>query len=126
MSIAVWCWAKGSPEPPPIYKSLPYTAQSPTLYKEVVYDDGEIWNEIERLENENEKFSTGQNLYHVVPLFADVNLLIENWMWGMIQEYHYVQRYNISLGLLDDVSAHRLDCFTIISNELNAIENYGD
>jgi hypothetical protein len=45
-------------------------------------------------------------------------------MWGMIQEYNYVTRFNVSLGNLDDVSAHRLDCFTIIENELNNIAKY--
>ena len=40
-------------------------------------------------------------------------------MWEMIQEYNYVDRFNVSLGNLDDVSAHRLDCFTVIENELN-------
>ena len=38
----------------------------------------------------------------------------------MINEYNYIKRFNISLGKLDDVSAYRLDCFTVIENELNA------
>jgi hypothetical protein len=42
----------------------------------------------------------------------------------MIQEYNYVNRFNVSLGNLDDASAHRLDCFTIIENELNNIAKY--
>jgi len=60
----------------------------------------------------------------LVPLFADINYLIDPWMWDMIQEYNYITRFNISLGNLDDVSAHRLDCFTIIENELNNIAKY--
>ena len=38
----------------------------------------------------------------------------------MINEYNYIKRFNISLGKLDDISAHRLDCFTIIDNEMTA------
>ena len=105
MSLAVWCWYFGTPEPYELYKSLPYTAQSPTLYKDIKYDDQELWAELERLESENKKFSSGQNL--------------DNWMWDMIAEYNYVTRFNISLGELDNVSAHRLDCFTIIEKEIN-------
>jgi hypothetical protein len=45
-------------------------------------------------------------------------------MWEMIQEYNYVNRFNVLLGNLDDVSAHRLDCFTVIENELNNIAKY--
>jgi len=41
-------------------------------------------------------------------------------MMEMINEYTYVTRFNISLGELDNVSAHRLDCFSIIDMEINA------
>ena len=119
MSLAVWCWYFGTPESFEFYKSLPYTAQSPTLYEDIEYDDQELWAELERLESENKKFSAGQNLYHVIPLFADCNIFIDNWMWDMIAEYNYVTKFNISLGELDNVSAHRLDCFTIIEKEIN-------
>ena len=119
MSLAVWCWYFGTPEPYELYKSLPYTAQSPTLYEDIEYDDQELWAEVERLESENKKFSAGQNLYHVIPLFADCNYFIDNWIWDMIAEYNYVTKFNISLGELDNVSAHRLDCFTIIEKEIN-------
>ena len=103
MSLAVWCWYFGTPEPYELYKSLPYTAQTPTLYEDIEYDDQELWAEVERLESENKKFSSGQNLYHVIPLFADCNIFIDNWMWDMIAEYNYVTRFNISLGELDNV-----------------------
>lgn len=86
---------------------------------DIEYDDQELWAELERLESENKKFSSGQNLYHVIPLFADCNIFIDNWTWDMIAEYNYVTRFNISLGELDNVSAHRLDCFTIIEKEIN-------
>ena len=119
MALAVWCWYFSIPESPDIYKIPPYTATSPTLYKSVEYDEQELWAELERLEAENVKFSTGQNLFHVIPLFADCNFFIERWMWDMIAEYNYITRFNISLGELDNVSAHRLDCFTIIDREIN-------
>ncbi len=102
-----------------MYKTLPYTATSPTLYKSVRYDEQELWAEIDRLKAENVKFSTGQNLYHVIPLFADSAFFIESWMWNMIEEYNYITRFNISLGELDNVSVRRLDCFTVIDREIN-------
>ena len=131
MSLATWCWAKSSPSSPDVYKALPngqfrpYSAQSPIDGKRKRYESVEdVLNEVDLLEEQNKKYPTGQYLYLLVPLFADVNHLIDDWMWEMIQEYNYVNRFNVSLGNLDDVSAHRLDCFTIIENELNNIAKY--
>ena len=131
MSLAVWCWAKSTPEPPDIYKALPngrfrpYTAQSPVTNKRRQFESVEdILNEVDLLEEQNKKWPTGQYLYLLVPLFADCNHLIDPWMWDMIQEYNYVTRLNVSLGTIDSASAHRLDCFTIIENELNNIAKY--
>ena len=131
MSVATWCWAKSTPSSPDVYKPSqngqfrPYSARSPVDNKRRRYESIEdILNEIDSLEEQNKKWPTGQYLYLLVPLFADINYLIDPWMWEMIQEYNYVTRFNVSLGNLDDVSAHRLDCFTIIENELNNIAKY--
>ena len=131
MSLATWCWAKSSPSSPDVYKALPkgqfrpYSARSPVDSKMKRYESVEdILNEVNLLEEQNKKYPTGQYLYLLVPLFADINHFIDEWMWEMIQEYNYVNRFNVSLGNLDDVSAHRLDCFTIIENELNNIAKY--
>ena len=36
-------------------------------------------------------------------------------------EYHWIKNWNVSPGNLDDISAFRLDCWSIIENELNQI-----
>ena len=126
-----WCVGKSMPSSPDVYKPSqngqfrPYSARSPVDNKRRQYESVEdILNEVDLLEEQNKKWPTGQYLYLLVPLFADINYLIDPWMWDMIQEYNYVTRFNVSLGNLDDVSAHRLDCFTIIENELNNIAKY--
>jgi len=131
MSVATWCWAKSAPSSPDVYKPSqngqfrPYSARSPVDNKRRRYESVEdILDEINSLEEQNKKWPTGQYLYLLVPLFADINYLIDPWMWNMISEYNYVTRFNISLGNLDDVSARRLDFFTIIENELNNISKY--
>jgi hypothetical protein len=43
-------------------------------------------------------------------------------------EFYWIKNWNVSAGNLDDISADRLDCWTIIENELKEIEkkeNYG-
>ena len=35
-----------------------------------------------------------------------------------------VKNFNISLGVLDEISSDLLNCFTVIHNEYNAIEKY--
>ena len=116
MSIAVWCWLESIPVSP---YSLPYTAQSPVTYEPRTFETVEdIWNEIELLEEENTKWTSGQNLFHIVPLFSDISLLLEPWMWEAIQEYQYQQW--TTLGKLDQCSAQRLDYFNIIDKEIKA------
>ena len=129
--MAVWCWAKSAPDSPDVYKpSLngrfrPYSARSPVTNKRRRFESVEdILNEVDLLEEQNKKWPTGQYLYLLVPLFADINYLLDPWMWEMITEYYYVKNFNISLGELDNINAHRLDCYTVIENELKAIANY--
>jgi len=63
----------------------------------------------------------GNLLYDLVPLFASPTLFFESWMVEIMNEYHWIKNWNISPGNLDDISAFRLDCWTIIENELNQI-----
>ena len=124
MSLAVWCLQFGTPEPRDVYRSLPYVvAKLPVTYKhdavrvETVED---IWKIIDEICEPSKEYTDGQLLYYTVPFFADCNFLLEDWMIEMINEYNYVTRFNISLGELDNISAHRLDCFSIIDREINA------
>jgi hypothetical protein len=127
LALAVWCWYLGTPQVD-VYSSLPYTAQAPATHQKREFKTiDDIWEEIEALSHERgwSKFSEGQNLFHVVPLFADPYNLIEPWMWDMINEFNYVTRYNIPLAQsLDEADAFRLDCFTVIDNELRAVTNF--
>ena len=124
MSLAVWCLQFGTPEPRDIYRSLPYTvAKLPVTYKHDpvrVETIDDIWDIIDEICKPNERYTDGQLLYYTVPFFADCNLLLEDWMIEMINEYNYITRFNVSLGELDNISTNRLDCFTIIDNEINA------
>jgi len=43
----------------------------------------------------------------------------------MIAEYNYVTKFNIPLAQsLDDADVFRLDCFSIIENEIDACINF--
>ena len=124
MSLAVWCWQLGFPEPRDIYRSLPYTvAKLPVTYKHDpvrVQTVGDIWGIIDGICEPSKDFTDGQIMYHSVPFFADCNQIVEPWMMEMINEYNYTTRFNVSLGELDNISTHRLDCFSIIDREINA------
>ena len=63
----------------------------------------------------------GNLLYDLVPLFASPPFFFKSWMVDIMNEYHWIKNWNISPGVLDDVSAFRLDCWTIIERELNQI-----
>ena len=43
-------------------------------------------------------------------------------MIDIMNEYHWIKNWNISPGNLDDISAFRLDCWTIIENEFTQIQ----
>jgi hypothetical protein len=123
----VWLWHEGVPKPPDLFASLPYTVRGLVnkkgKYPEIEIESvDDIWNELEQAMEG--KWTTGQQLYHLAPLLCDCSLLVEDWMWEVIQEYNYVQRFGVSLGNLDDASAHRLECFTIIDKEINAIMRF--
>lgn len=125
MSLAVWVWLMPDSDTCFIKRSLPYTARSPILNIDVHYEtEKDIEDEINRLAKNNKKFPTGQWMFLFVPLWADIDFFIEPWMWDMIQEYQWMKNFNISLGELDQVSAHRLDCFTIIEKEIVNCNNY--
>ena len=96
---------------------LPVTYKHDSVRVETVED---IWKIIDEICEPSEDFTDGQILFHTVPFFADCNLIIEDWMMEMITEYNYITRFNISMGELDNISAHRLDCFSIIDKEMNA------
>ncbi len=128
MSLAAWCWQLGQPESRDLYRRLPYTVvQLPVKFKHDpirIETAGDIWGIVDEICTPEKDWSDGQIMYHMVPFFADCSFLIEPWMNEMINEYNYVTRFNVSLGHLDHISAHRLDCFSIIDKEINACMNF--
>ena len=107
------------------FEQFPYTAQSPLNgnYREFK-NEANIWEEVEaiaELATTSKTRTVGQLLYDLVPLFASPNFFTKDWMLDIMNEYHWIKNWNISPGNLDDVSAFRLDCWSIIENELNQI-----
>ena len=124
MSFFVWA-TYYSLEPVERFESFPYNAQSPISlkYKEFK-NEANIWEEVEaivELAKTSKTRTMGHLLYDLVPLFASPSFFIKNWMVDIMNEYHWIKNWNISPGTLDDISAFRLDCWTIIENELNQI-----
>jgi len=78
----------------------------------------DIWDELLLIE-ESDKFSLGQQLFYLVPLFANSDNIITDEDIQMINEYHYVTEYNIPLGTtLDETDAHKLSMFNIVKSEM--------
>ena len=106
--------------------SLPYNEVSPVDYKKREYGTEEdIWEEVGRIIEVNNRTSRtiGQDMYHLVPLFTNPMYIIEDWHLEVINEFNIVQNFNVSLGVLDEVLNDRLNCFSIIQREYNAIKD---
>ncbi len=125
MSFFVWA-SYYKLEPIERFEKFPYKAQSPLTVKLKEFKNGaNIWEEVEaisELAKTSKTRTIGQLLYDLVPLFASPNFFNSNWMFDIMNEYHWIKNWNISPGNLDDISAFRLDCWTIIDNEMNKIE----
>ena len=121
MSVAVWFWWFDLPETP---HSLPYFAQSPVTNKRRYFETVEDINEeLAGLEEQikDSPRTLGQELYYVIPFFADPNNIVEDWMLEKINEYNLIKRLNIPPATdLESASAFALDCYSIIENEMNA------
>ena len=127
MSLFVWASAYQL-EPIQIFEKFPYKAQSPiTREYRVFNNEADIWYEVDAISELAETSKTrtmGQLLFDLVPLFASPSKLYEDWMADAMNEFHWIKNWNVSPGNLDDISAHRLDCWTIIENELKQIDKY--
>ena len=104
---------------------LPYTALSPITKKKkdfITVDD--IWEEIKLVATKDD-YSIGQQLFYLLPLFANPLYIINDEYFNLINEYHYVTDYNIPLGrTLDETNADKLTMFNIIKNEIGlALKN---
>ena len=106
---------------PEVKLTFPYTTQSPTQLKRIEFtNEDDLLDEINRILREPQtiKFGVGQSLFYQIPLFGDPNMLIPEWCWDMLEDYNLVKKFNVTLGNLDDITAWRSDCFTLIDNEI--------
>ena len=100
--------------------SLPYEATNPLTYVKQEYNTLEdIWETVEGIAEVNSRTSRslGQDLYHLVPLFTNPEYITNFEQMEVLNEFNMVRNFNISLGNLNDISAQKLDCFTVIHNE---------
>tara|TARA_X000001388_G_scaffold59867_2_gene45230 strand:+ start:800 stop:1201 length:402 start_codon:yes stop_codon:yes gene_type:complete len=117
LSFYVWLWVFGS-EPHKQFM-LPYSAQSPITRQNKDFNTiNDIWEEIFKIK-EDKKYSIGQQLYYLIPLFANADNIITYEHSQIMNEYHYVTEYHIPLGNnLKETDAHKLSQFNIIKNEM--------
>ncbi len=120
MRVAVWFSFYGLSS---FNKTLPYSAQSPTLVKRIEYKgENDLLEEVERIlaEPGTKKYGAGQSLFYQLPLFCDPNSVIPEWCWSMLEDYNSCKKFNIPLANnLDEASAWMLDCFNTIETEIN-------
>ena len=101
LAYAVWGAALGYIDTPQFPIILPsgttYSAQSPSLFKQIKYDDEERWNEVARLAKEvaGTKFTIGQQLYYQVHYFATPRFLWEQEYDRLIEEHYMMESFNI-------------------------------
>ena len=120
MRVAVWFSFYGLSR---FNKSLPYSAQSPTLVKRIEYKgENDLLEEVERIlaEPGTQKYGAGQSLFYQLPLFCDPDSLVPDWCWDMLADYNACKKFHIPLSnSLDNCSCWLLDCFNIIESEIN-------
>lgn len=122
MSYSCWYWFL-QPKPHDQFV-LPYNAQSPISNKDRDFNTvNDIWEEINNIVNAHDgKRTIGQELWYLLPLFANPKYILDESHFNLINEYHYVKEYNIPLGrTLNQTDAIKLDHFTIIKNELASV-----
>tara|TARA_R110000824_G_scaffold176830_10_gene356015 strand:- start:536 stop:934 length:399 start_codon:yes stop_codon:yes gene_type:complete len=123
LRAALWFSAFGIPRTGLL---LPYTAQSPTLYKRVKYEtERDIYDEIERILSEKNiyKYGIGKSLYFQLPFFCEPASIISDWCLQMIEDYHLIKTYNVPLApKLDDINVWQSDSFLVLEDELKQIK----
>ena len=119
LAFCVWYWVfKPKPHDQFIF---PYVCETPiTRQKKEFNNVDDIYSEVEEISNASDgKRTIGQEMWFLVPLFANPQYLIRDEFYNLINEYHYIQDYNIPLGrTLDETDANKLEYFTIIRNEM--------
>lgn len=105
---------------------FPYKAKSPTLKKTITYTEDELWNEVDRIldEDTERKFTPGTNLYYNLVLCADSSYFCTAETSFALEEYMSMKRFNIPIArTIDEADYERLVIFSAIDEEMNAISN---
>ena len=105
---------------------FPYKAKSPTLKKTITYTEDELWNEVDRIldEDTERKFTPGTNLYYNLVFCADSKYFCNAETNFMLEEYMSMKRFNIPIArTIDEADYERLVIFSAIDEEMNAISN---
>ncbi len=101
----------------------PYIAFSPTLKKDITFDEKEIWAEIERIlaEDKDNKFTAGQQLYHNVHFCISPYFFFDQSANLHLEEYNISKRLEIPLARsIDESEYERLVILSAISEEIDA------
>tara|TARA_R100001163_G_C5057140_1_gene193644 strand:+ start:674 stop:1054 length:381 start_codon:yes stop_codon:yes gene_type:complete len=104
--------------------NFPYKCVSPTLHKEITYDENELWAEIDRILEEGNKnnFTPGANLYYNLLLCSDAKYFMDAEINILMEEFMAMKRFNLPLAqTIDDAGYERLVIFSAIDDEYKAI-----
>lgn len=125
LSMYVWFSQLGFPH---TTLEFPYKRQSPITKENKEYESIEdATKELYGLVDTfiESKFTLGRNLYFHIPLFANPKWFVQEEFKELIREYNYMKNFNLPLAVsLDEADSYKLECFEIINNELNAIQQY--
>jgi len=121
--VAVWMSYKNQPTR---NLAFPYTAQSPTLKKNITYTEDELWAEIGRIveQDSDGKFTLGAALYYSLVFCADSTYFLTPETIFALEEYMAMKRFNLPLATtIDNADYHRLVIFSAIDEEFNALQS---
>ncbi len=93
--------------------------------KIITFTEDEIWNECERIiqEDTKQKFTIGQNLYYNLSFFCNPKFFYNREIERYIEDFYVSTKFNLPIALtLDESDARTIDIFRLISEELTACE----
>jgi len=116
----LWCSYKRAK---PNDLEFPYYASSPTLGTQVLYTEEELWNEIDRIleEDTQQKFTMGQQCYFNIIHCSNPAYFLQPEVTLALEEYMAMKRFKIPISVdLDSADYNRLVIFSAIDDEYNA------
>lgn len=119
----VWYSFFGNDSTP--FPDFPYTAKSPTLYKTIEYTEETLWEEVDRVIQENEKnsYTLGQSLWYNLSLVANMINFFDPEINMTIQEYNMSKQFNIPPARsTEEMDYHKMVVFSAIDEEVMACQ----